>query len=125
VATLTKDMTYLVTVKNNIGCADTDSIKIKVLSSEPDILVPTAFTPNNDKKNDILKPIPVGVTRLLFFRVFDRFGQMIYNTTNMGDGWNGQYMGRDQNSGTYVWAVQGLAYTGKVITKKGTVTLLR
>jgi gliding motility-associated-like protein len=125
VATLTNDMMYMVTVRNSIGCADTDTIKIKVLLTEPDILVPTAFTPNNDRKNDILKPIPVGVTRLVFFRVFDRYGNMIYNTNTIGDGWNGRYQGKEQVGGTYVWAVQGLDYTGKIITKKGTVTLLR
>jgi gliding motility-associated-like protein len=125
VATLTNDMTYIVTVSNNIGCAAKDTISIKVLLTQPDILVPTAFTPNNDRKNDILKPIPVGVTKIDFFRVYDHFGQIIFSTNIIDRGWDGRFQGRDLNGGTYVWAAQGTDYTGKKITKKGTVTLIR
>jgi gliding motility-associated-like protein len=124
-ATLTSDMIYTVTVSNSIGCAEKDTISIKVLLTQPDILVPTAFTPNNDRKNDILKPIPVGVTRIEFFRVYDHFGQIIFSTNIIDRGWDGRFQGRDLNGGTYVWAVQGIDYTGKKITKKGTVTLIR
>lgn len=125
VATLSSDMTYIVTVSTTGGCMAKDTIHIKVLSTAPDILVPTAFTPNNDRKNDILKPIPVGVSTIEFFRVFDHYGQIIFSTNIIGRGWDGRFQGRDLNGGTYVWAVQGIDYTGKKITKKGTVTLIR
>jgi gliding motility-associated-like protein len=125
VATLNSDMNYIVTVSNYGGCEGKDTIHIKVFSTAPDILVPTAFTPNNDRKNDILKPIPVGVTNIDFFRVFDHYGQVIFSTNIIGRGWDGRFQGRDLNGGTYVWAVQGIDYTGKKIIKKGTVTLIR
>ncbi len=93
--------------------------------TQPDIFIPTAFTPNNDGKNDILKPIPVGITRIDFFRIYNRFGQLIYETKEYLKGWDGNVAGTPQASGTYVFSAQGVDYTGKTIFKKGTVVLIR
>jgi gliding motility-associated-like protein len=87
--------------------------------------MPTGFTPNRDGKNDIFKPFTVGVTNLNYFRVYNRWGQLIFSTAKLNDGWDGRVTGVEQPSGTYVWMVQGIARDGKVITKKGTVTLIR
>ena len=87
--------------------------------------MPTGFTPNGDGKNDKFKPFTVGITNLNYFRVYNRWGQLIFSTAKLNDGWDGRVSGREQPSGTYVWMVQGVARDGKVITKKGTVTLIR
>jgi gliding motility-associated-like protein len=87
--------------------------------------VPTAFTPNNDGSNDILKPIPIGIDRLDYFCIYNRYGQIIYSTGDAGAGWDGTRKGELQSSGSYVFAAQGKDYKGRKILKKGTVFLIR
>jgi gliding motility-associated-like protein len=125
VATLGNDATYIVTVSSPEGCSARDTINIKVFNTAPDIFVPTAFTPNNDRLNDQLIPIPVGVTSIDFFRVYNRYGELVFSTTQIGKGWDGRIRGRDQNTSTFTWYVQGTDFTGKRIFKKGTSTLIR
>lgn len=125
IANLNASATYVVKVFEPEGCFALDTIKITVFQTGPDIFVPTAFTPNNDKKNDKLLPIPVGVTGLDFFRVYNRFGQLVFSTNTIGDGWDGKFNGQEQGSSTFVWYVQGTDYLGKTIFKKGTSTLIR
>jgi gliding motility-associated-like protein len=116
---------YKVIVTRPEGCVGEDELVVKVYKTQPDIFIPTAFTPNNDGKNDILKPIPVGITRIDFFRIYNRFGQLIYETKEYLKGWDGNVAGTPQASGTYVFSAQGVDYTGKTIFKKGTVVLIR
>ena len=91
----------------------------------PDIYVPTGFTPNGDGKNDKFTPFPVGIKSYKYFRVFNRWGQLIFSTTKLHDGWDGKLGGREQPSGAYVWMIEGVTKDDRVITKKGTVTLIR
>jgi len=116
---------YVVRVSNNQGCFDLDTIRVKVFKIDPDILVPTGFSPNKDGNNEIFKPIPVGIRSLDFFRVYNRWGQLIYSTGQIGAGWDGTYGGAEQGPGTYVWYVSGTNYLGNKIEKKGTVILIR
>ncbi|MEY3436794.1 MAG: hypothetical protein RL335_1250 [Bacteroidota bacterium] len=125
IATLSNSTTYTLRVFEPEGCFGVDTIKVTVFQNGPDIFVPTAFTPNNDRKNDKLIPIPVGVTKIDFFRVYNRYGQLVYSTTNIGEGWDGRFNGQEQGSATFTWYVQGVDYTGKNIFKKGTSTLIR
>jgi gliding motility-associated-like protein len=73
----------------------------------------------------MFRPIPVGISKLNYFRVYNRWGQLVYETTQMGAGWNGIYKGRPQDSATFVWEVAGVDYLGNTIAKKGTVVLIR
>lgn len=116
---------YHVLVTTANGCIGEDDIVVKVFKTEPDIFVPTAFTPNHDGKNDILKPICVGIARLDYFRVFNRWGQLIYQTSEFEKGWDGTVGGKDQDSGTYVFMAEGVDYIGRVVFRKGTVVLIR
>ena len=115
---------YSVTATDSEGCYGTASIEVKIFQTIPDIFVPNAFTPG-ETINNIFRPIPVGVTSLQFFRVYDRWGHLVYSTSRIGDGWDGSIAGQQQGTGTYVWMAQAKAYTGKIIFKKGTVTLIR
>jgi gliding motility-associated-like protein len=123
--TIADSIKYHVTVTTADGCIGEDEIVVKVYKTEPDIFVPTAFTPNGDGRNEILKPICVGISRLDFFRVFNRWGQMIFETKEFDKGWDGRVSGTDQETGTYVFMAQGVDYTGKVVFRKGTVVLIR
>ena len=125
IATLSNDFRYTVRVNTPEGCFAFDTINVKVFYTGPDIFVPTAFTPNNDKRNDLLKPIPVGIATLESFKVYNRYGQLVFSTSIAGQGWDGRINGIEQNTGTYAWYVQGTDYLGKKISKKGTSTLIR
>jgi gliding motility-associated-like protein len=124
VALLENDQTYILTAYTPIGCATTDTIQIKVFKG-PAIYVPNAFTPNNDGRNDRFRCITVGITAIYFFNIYNRYGQLIYSSTDSKQGWDGSFQGKAQPSGTYVWMVKGIDYNGVVHSGKGTVTLLR
>lgn len=128
VATITSaidSITYLVTATTPQGCTGSGKIRVIVYSTLPDIFMPNAFTPNGDGKNDIYRPILVGMSSLDYFRIFNRWGQEVYATKQNGAGWDGTLSGRRQETGTFVYMVQGKDYTGKVHFKKGTFILIR
>lgn len=116
---------YVVKVSNAQGCFDTDTINVKVFKIDPDLLVPTAFSPDNDGTNDVFRPIVIGMKSLDAFRVYNRWGQLVFSTTQTGFGWDGNFKGMPQGAGTYVWYAAGVTYLGKKIERKGTVILIR
>jgi gliding motility-associated-like protein len=123
IAVLDRNITYVMRTFNSTGCFDTDTINIEVFQTMPDIFVPNAFVPNS--RNNELRPKAVGITSLDYFRVFNRWGQVVFNTSQLGKGWDGRLNGVVQNSGTYVWMVSGTDFTGKKIVKRGTAILIR
>ena len=122
---LTDTITYQVKVSTPEGCSASDNIKVTVFKTKPEIFIPTAFTPNADRLNDVLIPKLAGMKQYNFFRVYNRLGQLLYSTSQQGQGWDGSFAGTAQASGTYVFVAQAVDYTGKTITKKGTVVLIR
>ena len=119
------NITYTLLVTSTAGCQDSDTINVKVYKVSPSIYVPTAFSPNNDNNNDILKPILLGMRTLNYFRVFDRWGKLVFSTSQKGQGWDGTFKGSPQDLGTFVWMAQGTTYTGQVVTLKGYSVLVR
>jgi hypothetical protein len=120
----TDSIQYFVTATSRYGCTGVGSILVKIFKTGPDIFVPNAFTPGGPT-NNIFRPVPVGISSLAFFRVYNRWGQLVYSTTRIGDGWDGRINGHLEDSGTYVWLVEGSTYTGKIIAHKGTMILVR
>lgn len=118
------DITYQVIATTAEGCKGEGYVRIKVYKG-PDIYVPTGFTPNYDGKNDKFTPIPVGIKSYNYFRVFNRWGQIIFSTNRQNEGWDGKLGSRDQPAGVYVWMIEGVTKDNRVITKKGTVLLIR
>ena len=116
---------YQVEVRDAAGCAEMATVMVKIFKTAPKVFVPTAFTPNGDGRNDVVRPIAVGLTNLEYFRIFNRWGQLVFETTVNGKGWNGKLKGTDQGSGSYVWIVKGKDFTGKTVFEKGMVTLIR
>ena len=119
------DIEYIVIGTDLNGCKGTDSIHIRLFRLDPDMYVPTAFTPNGDGNNDVIRPILLGMRSLNYFKVFNRFGELMFSTTEKEKGWNGVYKGKPQDSATFVWMAQGVTYKGKLKTKKGYVVLIR
>ncbi len=122
--TVNNDVTYTVTASTVAGCKGEGYINIRVYKG-PDLYFPTAFTPNGDGLNDDFKPFPVGIEKLNYFHVFNRWGQMIFSTSSLYRGWDGTINGVKQASGTFPWIIQGITKDGKLVTKKGTVVLVR
>ncbi len=118
-------ITYVVRVFNAAGCYDSTDITVVVFKTNPYVFVPTGFTPNGDGLNDIVAPVAVGVKDINYFKIFNRWGQEVFSTTINGKGWDGRISGVMQASNVFVWMVGATDYTGKKITLKGTVTLIR
>ena len=116
---------YKLIVTDAAGCADSAYITVKVFKTNPYIFVPTAFTPNNDGKNDVIRPIAVGILKINYFSVYNRWGELVFTTTENRKGWDGRIAGRVQNSGVFVWMVSAIDYLGRPIFLKGTVALIR
>ncbi|MGZ5134464.1 MAG: lectin-like domain-containing protein, partial [Flavitalea sp.] len=124
IATLQRDAVYILTAYSPIGCSNADTVKIRVYKG-PEFYVPNAFTPNGDEKNDRLRCLAVGMANIDFFKVYNRYGQLIFSSVSYQPGWDGTNGGVKQPSGTYVWMARGKDITGKWYLKKGTVTLIR
>lgn len=125
VATLSVGVSaYTVRAVSDAGCAAVASITIKAYGFA-DIFVPSGFSPNADGHNDFLRPIPVGIREFKYFAVFSRWGQRVFFSQDPNIGWSGTVDGQTQSPGTYVWMAAGIDYSGKLIQRKGTVTLIR
>lgn len=119
------NITYYLKVTSEAGCTNADSIRIKLYKVPPSLYVPTGFSPNNDSKNDVLTPIALGMRTLNYFRVFNRWGKLLFATTQKGKGWDGTFNGSPQDPGTYVWMAEGTTFQNRLIKLKGTVVLIR
>ena len=112
-------------VQNNLGCFDTAIQKI-ILPYSCYIAVPNAFTPNNDGLNDYLYPLNAWKATDLLFRVYNRVGQLVFETRDWTKKWDGRFKGQGADMGTYVWI---LIYTnmdtGKKVQLKGSTILIR
>jgi LysM repeat protein len=117
-------ISYTVTATDSFGCSGTSGITVTIAKSQPDIFVPNAFTPGSSR-NNLFRPVCYGLASLAYFRVFNRGGQMVFSTSQFGQGWDGRIQGILQGPNTYIWMVQGTDYTGRVIFKKGTMVLIR
>ncbi|MCX6320125.1 MAG: choice-of-anchor L domain-containing protein [Bacteroidetes bacterium] len=124
IAILPQDQRYVVTASTPDGCEGKDDILIKVYKG-PEIYVPSGFTPNNDGLNDRVGPLPVGIKVFRFFRVFNRWGQLIFATSNPALTWDGTFKGVQQDTGTFIWMAEAIDFRGQLITRKGTITLIR
>ena len=117
-------VTYTVKVSEG-SCSATDQITVRVYKNGPDILVPSGFTPNGDGRNDVIRPILYGITKLNYFSLYNRWGQLVFTTSEVNKGWDGIFSGAAQPAGTYVYQTEGVDFTGKVVFRKGTVVLIR
>ncbi|MBP6432399.1 MAG: PKD domain-containing protein [Ferruginibacter sp.] len=119
------DIEYIVQVSDINGCTGLDSIRVRLFRVAPGLYVPNAFTPNGDGKNDIFRPVVLGIKSLDLFQVYNRFGQMVYSGTDIAKGWDGTFGGRPQDPANFVWIAEATDYTGKKIKRKGNVILIR
>lgn len=94
-------MTYYITATDKAThCANTDSMVIKPISI---VQVPNAFTPNNDGKNDLFRVLGTELVTRFNLRIFDRYGQLVFETNDKGQGWDGKRKGTDLPTGGFVY----------------------
>ncbi|WP_018615572.1 gliding motility-associated C-terminal domain-containing protein [Segetibacter koreensis] len=120
-----KDYQVRLIVKNDSNCFDTAYKQVKVLYNCY-IAVASAFTPNGDGLNDYLYPINAYKAKNLIFKIYNRFGQVVFQSTDFMTKWDGTFKGIKQQTGTYVWTLKYInTDTGKPFSLKGTTVLIR
>lgn len=124
-ASIEKTYPVQLIITSNKFCLDTTVFYLKV-APNCYIDVPTAFTPNNDGKNDFLYPLNAYKASNLLFRVYNRFGQLVFFTRDWTKKWDGTIDGIPQPSGVFVWYLQYTnTDTGQEVFQKGTTVLIR
>ena len=116
---------YVVRVSDAQGCFSRDTINVRLFTVKPGLYVPSGFTPNGDEINNIFRPIALGIRSLDLFKVFNRWGELVFETKVLGKGWDGTYKGVLQGTSTFVWYAEATDYLGNKLKRKGSVVLIR
>jgi gliding motility-associated-like protein len=121
---------YTLEVTNGGGCKTRDKVTIFVICNGANIFLPNTFSPNGDRRNDIFYPRGTGLFSIKTLRIFDRWGEVVYEKSNFlpnteAAGWDGTYKGRLQNPDVFVYTVDIVCDNSAVLTLKGNVALLQ
>jgi len=114
---------YIVKGSTEDGCTVTDSIDVNV-DPTTILVMPNAFAPGNGPNNEF-KIIKEGIATLKYFRIFNRWGNKVFETNDINQGWDGNYNGKPQPLDVYVYEVDAVTSTGSEFVKHGNVTLMR
>jgi gliding motility-associated-like protein len=118
--------TVYVTGTNSFGCHTTDSVLIRVVACDPEsVFVPNVFTPNNDGQNDELFFASKALADLDYFRVFDKWGSMIYQAKSLNETWDGLVNGAPAANEVFVFVMEGTCQNGGKVLKYGNVSIVR
>jgi gliding motility-associated-like protein len=112
---------YFVTATTEHGCTVSDSMD--VLVKETVIDMPNAFSPSSN--NSVFKPSKRGIAKLKSFTIFNRWGNQVYSSTNIDQGWDGTFNGKEQPMGVYIYNIEAISDNGQTFIKQGNVTLIR
>jgi gliding motility-associated-like protein len=119
----TSDRIYTLTAISGVGCpSDQQSVNVKVYN---DIFIPNAFTPNGDGKNDVFRVFPIGAYVLQRLNVYDRWGKLVFTTSDPTVSWDGTFKNLPQPPGNYVYYVEWKRSDGKQVNRKGSLMLIR
>lgn len=111
---------YFVTARTEEGCIVKDSMDILV-NTETVLDAPNAFSPTSGD----FKIIKRGIATLKYFRIFNRWGNKVFETTDIDKGWDGRYNDKEQPMGVYIYSIDATTNTGKTFRKDGNLTLIR
>lgn len=115
---------YLLLLTDSSGCTYTDSLLIEVIEGSL-ITIPSAFSPNNDKLNDELYPFYYGIKRLDYFKIFNRWGELVFESNDLTKSWDGTYLAELQEGGIYIYKLKAMGYDNKEHALQGTFLLIR
>jgi gliding motility-associated-like protein len=126
IITTSKEQLYRILITNPAGCVTVDTQLVRVYN-ERNIYVPEGFTPDNDGRNDRLYPLLVGIAEMKLFRIYNRWGVLVFDNknANINTGWDGNYLGRIQPMETYAWVAEGIDVDGNYIRRTGNTILVR
>lgn len=120
------DQEYIITRADTAGCFSVDSKYKFIVKPLTSVDVPTAFSPNGDNVNDVVYVKGWGIKKLISFKIYNRWGEKVFETSDINEGWDGYYKGELQNMDTYVYHVNVETWVkDKVLERKGTLELLR
>ncbi|NVO03793.1 MAG: gliding motility-associated C-terminal domain-containing protein, partial [Bacteroidetes bacterium] len=124
VASPTVSTVYCVLVSDANNCSDTAcaSVLLEILCGE--VFIPSAFSPNNDNSNDVLY-IRGNCITTMEFAIFDRWGEKVFETTDVVNGWDGKYKGQLMNSQVFVYYLTATLLNGEQIKRQGNISLVR
>jgi gliding motility-associated-like protein len=116
---------YWLEVTNAAGCVNREYINVKHKNCRNSIDFPNAFTPNNDRRHETYKPVVRGNITGYKFTVFNRWGQPVFETTQINRAWDGTIAGKPQDTGTFVWICEYQFAGEEKKVAKGTLLLIR
>jgi len=118
------DYTYYLEVRNTFGCYDIDTVVVRVTCN--DINLPNAFVPGSQNpESNHFGLLNRQIVKLNYFRVFDRWGQLVFETNDVTKRWDGTLNGKPAPMGVYVWEADGFCLEGRRFKRSGNVTLIR
>ena len=115
---------FIVEATDANGCKDIDTVYAYLTSNDESVIVPNAFSPNGDNVNDCVKVMHTVKFTDFYFAIYNRWGELVFETDNPSDCWNGQHKNKDADVGTYGYFVKASSSCGKIF-KKGDITLVR
>ena len=127
------DITYFVEAYDLNGCYISAELTVEV-DKNRNVYVPNIFTPDGDGINDLFQPFTgFGVEKINYFRIYDRWGEMIHNRLELGPlneidplaAWDGTFLGKDMNQGVYVYLIEVKFLDGRVLLYRGDISLMR
>lgn len=124
IATPLDSVTYQVIGMNTEGCRDSGIVTVHIAYDET-VGMPNAFSPNGDGKNDVFRIVNIKYNKLIDFRIFNRWGEVVFQTTDPARGWDGTYNGVPQDLGTYDYMIEVVQPDGTEKMYRGIVTLVR
>lgn len=116
---------YSLRVVDNLNCVGTDTIVIDPKQCQEGFFIPNAFTPNKNGLNDNFRPLLFGIVLQYKFKIYNRWGELVFESSQLEKGWNGKMNGRETDSNVFVWTCEFQFEGQKYQLKKGTVTLIR
>ena len=130
VATIKKDVSYVVRVTTAYGCSASDTMNIKVFCENSQVFVPNAFTPDGDGLNDVLMVRGKGIVSVKFFRVFNRWGELVFERSNFPPnvasfGWNGKVKGVTGPPDVFVYTAEVICENGTTYVYKGNTSIIK
>ncbi|WP_207492411.1 PKD domain-containing protein [Aridibaculum aurantiacum] len=130
VTTPNQEITYSVLASNDGRCIARDQVVVKLICDNANIYVPNTFSPNGDGMNDVFYPRGTGLYTIKSMRIFNRWGQMLFEKVNISannasQGWDGKFNGQQVQTDVYVYVIEAICDNNTIVPIKGNVTLLR
>lgn len=130
VAHIKRDITYTVQVTNHFKCTSSDTVSIKVFCEQSQVFIPNAFTPDGDGANDILMVRAKGVAMVKTFRIFNRWGEVVFERSNFAPNdkryaWDGKIRGVVGGPDVFVYTAEVICENGVPFTYKGNVSIIK